>query len=215
MIIRAAHRNSELVGLYYIIDSDIFLYPNHTKLKLDEFQSFPITVYGSEMIGMYLVFRYGILLYPKNLEQNELDAIKIIQKEGIDTYEIPSIKNALGNNIHVGEKIILVNPNLEKKVVKLLEDIFGKEVLAVNIGGYNTIGSLIFENSRGFVVGYRVGEEGLKMMNNMLGKQGYLGSLNGGFNFVKYCVVGNDKIAIIGKNTTGIEEMKLIDQLEY
>ncbi len=215
MLIRAAHRNSELVGLYYIIDSDIFLYPHSTKLKLENFRSFAITSYGSEMIGLYIVMKHGVLLYPKNLEQKELDEIMMIKKEGVEIFEIPSLKNALGNNIHIGEKRIIVNPNLEKKIVKFLEDVFGKEVLPISIGGFNTIGSLIFENSKAFVIGYKVGESGLKIAEQVLGKRGYLGSLNAGFNFVKYCAVGNDELVIIGKDTTGIEEMKLIDYLEY
>lgn len=215
MIIRTHHKDSDLVGLYYILDSDIFIYPNSTKLQLNNYRAFSLTAYGSDLIGLYYILKEEIFIYPKNLENNEVESIRELKKEGLEVFEIATIKNALNNNIHIGEKIILINPKLEKKVAKTLSDIFGKEVLPISLNNYVTIGSLIFENKKGFLLGFRAGEENLDKIEKILGKKGYVGSLNGGYSFVKYCIIGNEELGIIGESTTGIEEMKLIDYLEY
>lgn len=213
MIIRAHHRNSDLIGLYYLINRNIFIYPYSTKLDLDLYRV-ELTAYGSEMVGLYYILRDEILLYPKNLLSTEQESIKDLRKEGLEVFEISSIRNTLPNNIHIGEKRVLVNPRLETNVKRQIGDITGLEVVELSINNYSTVGSLIYENSKGFVLGYRAGEEYLKIIEELLGKHGYLGSLNAGYGFVRLCIVGNDQISVIGKSTTGIEEMKLREYLE-
>ncbi|MCS7122646.1 MAG: hypothetical protein NZ908_01680 [Candidatus Micrarchaeota archaeon] len=213
MIIRAHHRNSDLIGLYYLISRDFFIYPYSTKLEID-LNRVELTAYGSEMIGLYYILKDEMFVYPKNILNSELESIRNLRKEGMEIFEVSSVKNTLPNNIHIGERRVLVNPKLESSVKRQIGDITGLEVVDMNINNYTTVGSLIYENSRGFVLGYRAGQEYLKTIKELLGKDGYLGSLNAGYGFVRLCVTGNDKITVIGKSTTGIEEMKLREYLE-
>ncbi|MEM1688363.1 MAG: hypothetical protein QXV16_02235 [Candidatus Anstonellales archaeon] len=214
MIIRAHHKNSDLVGLYYLLNSNIFIYPYSTKLELDEYNKVELTAYGSDMIGLYYILKEDVFIYPKNLLDREIEIIRnSLNREGLETFQLSTHRNALSNNIHIGDRVVLVNPRMEKGVKRELSDITGKEVIEISLGNYSTVGSLIYENRYGFVLGYRAGEDNLERLEELLGKQGYVGSLNSGFGFVRLCVVGNSKINIIGKSTTGIEEMRFREYL--
>jgi translation initiation factor 6 (eIF-6) len=209
-IIRAKYRRSEFIGYYYLLNDDLLIYPNK-KLDLD-INSFQLTLYQSEMIGLYCILGKDYFLYPSSVYDQEKEQIKNLKEYNIDVFEIKSSRNALANNIHISSKI-LINPNMEKKIKKQLEDIFGKEVIDTKIGNYSVVGSIIFENANGFIVNYNIQDEELEYLKSILNKNGYKGSLNQGIGYIKSSIIGNKDVIVIGYKTTGIEEMKLREYL--
>ncbi|MEM4295462.1 MAG: hypothetical protein QXS91_01490, partial [Candidatus Anstonellales archaeon] len=171
------------------------------------------TISQSPFIGIYTAGNNDILIMPDIISSSELTKIKNGLDGIADIYLIKTNMNALGNNIVVGKKAILINPNL-MPYKDSIEDIFGIETIAIDIAGYKTIGSLLVTNDKGFVVSYKAGLEDLARLEKILGIRGKRTSINLGLAFPKLGIIANKKGIVFGELTTGIEIANVIEGLD-
>ena len=170
-----------------------------------------VTIANGNVIGMHVAMNNKIALLPWIAEKEEVEKFR----EFLDVLIIKTRKNALGNNLLMNDKGIIASINLEKEVVKEIEDKTGLEVLRIKFGEYKTVGSLGFANNKGCLLSYHVKESEKEKVKDILKVYVGEGSVNMGSQFIRLGIIGNDNGYVVGEETTGIEIAQIEEVLDY
>ncbi|MEM4296618.1 MAG: translation initiation factor IF-6 [Candidatus Anstonellales archaeon] len=218
MIKKTSYFGNPHIGIFCFCNDKVAILPYNNKFSAIIKEALDVeiietTISQSPFIGIYTAGNNDILIMPDIISSSELTKIKNGLDGIADIYLIKTNMNALGNNIVVGKKAILINPNL-MPYKDSIEDIFGIETIAIDIAGYKTIGSLLVTNDKGFVVSYKAGLEDLARLEKILGIRGKRTSINLGLAFPKLGIIANKKGIVFGELTTGIEIANVIEGLD-
>ena len=170
-----------------------------------------VTIANGNVIGMHVAMNNKIALLPWIAEKEEVEKFR----EFLDVLIIKTRKNALGNNLLMNDKGIIASINLEKEVVKEIEDKTGLEVLRIKFGEYKTVGSLGFANNKGCLLSYHVKESEKEKVKDILKVYVGEGSVNMGSQFIRLGIIRNDTGYVLGEETTGIEIAQIEEVLDY
>jgi translation initiation factor 6 len=122
--------------------------------------------------------------------------------------------NAVGNNILVNDHAALVNPDMDNKTVKALEDALGVEVSRGTIGRMKTVGSAAVVTNKGLICHPKISEGEMRHLKELFKIPVYIGTANYGVALLGACMIANSKGAVIGNKTTGIEMNRIEDALD-
>jgi translation initiation factor 6 len=168
---------------------------------------------GTSFLGAFLSGNESILLVPKIAFKREIENLKKLK---IKHKIIDSDLTALGNNILVSDKTIIINPDYSAKTEKKLKEIFNAEVKRWYIKGIRTIASLIRANRNGAVISELIPFKKQENLKILLGVKNIESTtVNFGNPIISSGIVLNDKGIIIGNRTTGPEIMNIESALGF
>ena len=123
--------------------------------------------------------------------------------------------NAAGNNILVNDKGAIVNPEIDKKSLKQIEDVLGVECVKGTIADIVTVGSVCRATNKGAAIYVDATDDEVKMVKDVLKIDNVVRTtVNHGVRFVSPGIVANSKGAVVGDLTTPIEMGKIEDALD-
>ncbi|MGA1821015.1 MAG: translation initiation factor IF-6 [Thermoplasmatota archaeon] len=152
---------------------------------------------------------------------NETDIRKAFEKEGV-TEITDSIRIAIsddpttswGNNVLLSERAALINPDLTEESADLVRDTFDVEVERGTIAGVKTVGSVASLNSRGMVVHPKATNEDMARLTDLFGIDVKISTANFGSPYLGASIIANDRGALIGNKSSGVEVNRIEDTLD-
>ena len=172
-------------------------------------KTFMTTVSASFLVGSMVAMNSNGAVVSQTTELTEIEKIR----EYIPVEVLPDDVNAAGNNILVNDKGAIINPDLNKRSEKLIEDFLGVEVVRSLIGGCTTVGSVCSVTNKGCICSVSTTDEELALINDLFGVEAKKTSINHGSKYVGVGILCNSKGALIGDETTPIEMGKIEDGL--
>ncbi len=121
---------------------------------------------------------------------------------------------AWGNNVLCSDKVALVNPEIHKRSLKLIEDVLGVEPVVGTIAGVRTVGSVAVLNSKGMIVHPKARTAELERLKKLFGVEVQISTANFGSPYVGASMVANDKGCLVGSKTSGIELNRIENTLD-
>ncbi|MFO8052238.1 MAG: translation initiation factor IF-6 [Thermoplasmatota archaeon] len=121
---------------------------------------------------------------------------------------------AWGNNILPSEKRALVNPDLSRGAVKMVEDTLDVEAAKGTIAGIKTVGSIACMNSKGMVVHPKASEDELQMVKDLFSLDVFTSTANFGSPYLGASILANDRGALMGSKSSGVELNRVENSLD-
>ncbi|MEM2115998.1 MAG: translation initiation factor IF-6 [Candidatus Woesearchaeota archaeon] len=182
--------------------------------KIEETLKVPVyevSICESDLIGAYIAGNDNILLVPSIALESEIELLKkICDKHNVNLVVLEVIENALGNNLIIGNKKILLNSDFSKREVKKIEQKTKMQVEQIKIPEISAIGSICRFNSRGGICGkYK------ELFSEKLEIKFEEGTVLHGSIFVSIGVITNNFGCILSKENTGIEIAQIDEALGF
>ncbi len=197
------------IGMFIKTNDEVTILPLDSVRKLEDAvkeslgtEIIKSSIADSNLIGIYAAMNSNGVILPNVTGEKELEAMK---KNGLNVYVSKARNNANGNNIAVNDKGGIVNPHVNKREVKAMEDALGVELVPMKVAGYATVGSLCIATNSGFLSHFKTSDGELGRLKDALKVDGNKGTVNTGTGFVAYGVVVNSKGYIAGESTTAFE----------
>ena len=167
------------------------------------------TIGGTNIVGVLVAMNSMGVVTADFASEEELLHIK-----DKSVLRIPDIHNAAGNNILVNDRAALVNPDMDKKTIRALEDVFGVEVTKGTIGKLKTVGTAAVATNKGLICHPEINEHEIKHLKDLFKLPIYIGTANYGTPLLGACMIANTKGAVVGNTTTGIEMNRIEEALD-
>ena len=201
------------IGLYAFATDDYCLVPETAPekfvnqiIKNLEVEVIRLNIAGTPLLGALLISAGKKLFVPKIVLDREINKLKQL---GIKHKIIDSELTALGNNIFVGKKTMLLNPDYDKETRKILEKETGLKTELLKINDLKTPGSLMKGNDYGVVMSSLL-EQKSRLLRRKLGFENFeTTTVNFGNPFISLGIIVNNKGLLLGKTTTGYEAMQI------
>ncbi len=120
---------------------------------------------------------------------------------------------ALGNLVIASDKGAVASKELGKKSLKIAQDTLDCEVVARDLGGFKTVGSIGIATNKGALMHPMLSEEELKFVEEVLKVSADVGTVNRGVGFVRTGIIANTRGVVVGSETTGPEIARIQDSL--
>ena len=167
------------------------------------------SVAGSFVVGSLMAMNSNGAIVSGLAEENELAVIR----GNLPVALLNDTLNAAGNNILVNDFGAIVNPEIDDRSLREVEDALGVECVRGTIAGVGTVGSVCRATNKGAAVHPGATEADMKLIKDVLKVEGMRTTLNHGCRTLASCVLANSKGAVIGDLSTSIEVGKLEDAL--
>ena len=167
---------------------------------------------GTSLVGVMMAMNNNGVLLSKHAEEREILALK---GAGLEVGIIEDKYTALGNLVLLNDRAAIISRLFGKRAVKTMEDVLDCEVAPRNLWGFKTVGSLGIATNKGALIHPLVKEGELEWVEDVLGVEVDLGTVNRGVGFIKTGLIVNKNGALIGDATTGPEIVRIEDSLGY
>ncbi|MDP6459804.1 MAG: translation initiation factor IF-6 [Candidatus Hydrothermarchaeota archaeon] len=167
---------------------------------------------GTSLVGVMMAMNNNGVLLSKHAEEREILALK---ESGLEVGIIEDKYTALGNLVLLNDCAAIISGLFGKRVAKTMEDVLDCEVAPRNLWGFKTVGSLGIATNKGALIHPLVKEGELEWVEDVLGVEVDLGTVNRGVGFIKTGLIVNKNGALIGDATTGPEIVRIEDSLGY
>ena len=167
------------------------------------------SVAGSFVVGSLMAMNSNGAIVSGLAEEKELAVIR----SRLPVALLNDTLNAAGNNILVNDFGAIVNPEIDERSMKEVEDALGVECVRGTIAGVGTVGSVCRATNKGAAVHPGATEADLQLIKDVLKVEAMRTTLNHGGRTLASCVLANSKGAVIGDQSTPIEVGKLEDAL--
>jgi len=161
----------------------------------------PTTIASTDLAGIYVAGNDNGIILPYVIEDEEF---QLIERLGYNKCILETKETAVGNLILSNDKGAILSPILsdEKEVI---EDALGVETVVSTIGNHKYVGSVARANNNGCLVHKEAKEDDITLIKDLLKVDLRMTTLNRGVSYIGACIAVNDKGAIVGESTTGIE----------
>ncbi|MCI0497498.1 MAG: translation initiation factor IF-6 [Thermoplasmata archaeon] len=156
---------------------------------------------GMSILGSICVARRGRAMVSNVAEDDELSLLR----EHLDVQVLDDRLNAVGNNVLLGDRAALINPNYSKETAKAIADILDVEVFQGTIGGLSIVGSAAVVNAHGLLCHPKSDAQEVATLREIFGVEVQYGTANFGSPLLGSAIVANDEGAATGTLTTGVE----------
>jgi translation initiation factor 6 len=173
-----------------------------------------LTIADATIIGSLLTMNSKAAIVTDFIDSKNL---KIIKDHGFEVYVTEDIINAVGNDILVNDKGVLVHPELKDETIKKIEEIFKISVYRGTIGSLKTVGMAAVVTNNGLLCHPKTTDDEIDHLKKVFKVDVMIGTINHGVPMIGSGLVANTKGAVVGSLTTGIEmgrieeALKLID----
>ncbi|MFX0062645.1 MAG: translation initiation factor IF-6 [Candidatus Hermodarchaeota archaeon] len=144
------------------------------------------------------------------------ESLKELKQPGINVTRLKNKFYALGNTILANDNGIIFSPLIDNDSKQLIKDTLGisDTHYQSKIGNSNLVGSVARATNKGVLVSPLATEEELLRIKSTLQVSNIdVGTINRGMEFISSGLIANTYGAICGKDTTGIELMKITEVL--
>ena len=210
---------TSVIGVYLFTNNRYTFIPAEAPEKIDDIvratlgtEVVRLTIGRTPLLGVFIAGNDHGVVVPDIITEDEL---KVIKQLDLCVGVIKSRHDALGNLILTNNKVTLVSPLIEKENIKIIQDVLGTEIFIDTICNSPLVGALAVANSRGVLVSADAGEEDVKKLKNMFKVHVDVGTVNRGKTAVRGGLVANDRGALVGDDTTGLEIVRIIEVLGY
>jgi len=166
----------------------------------------------SPIIGVFAVGNSNGILVPYFTLESEINTLK--KELGVIVEKVPSKMTALGNIILANDKGAVAHPELERKAIKVIEDVLDVEVVCGKIYRLPLVGSMSVATNKGAIVHPMASDEELGWLSSVLKVPVDIGTVNHGSPFVGAGMIANSYGAATGLPTTGPELLRIERALE-
>jgi len=139
----------------------------------------------------------------------------LIRKKGFDVKVISDKFNAAGNDILVNDYGCIVHPDVKDKTIRDIKTIFDVPTFRGTIGGLKTVGMAAVVTNKGLLCHPKVTVEEKKQLEKVFDVPVMIGTVNHGSPVIGSGLVANNKGAIIGNLSTGIELGRIEEALAF
>ena len=207
------------IGLYMFVNDKFCLLgvnvDSAKKKEIENILNVPVhivTVLGTELVGVFVAGNNDFLLLP-DMSENELEKIRKIGEDAKMKVIVLNDKlNTIGNNICVGDKIILVNNDYTASLINVLKEETGYEIVKFKNPEFKAAGALIIHSNGKYFVSQEVNESEVKPI---LDKIASVGTVNKGGCFVASGVVGNSNGLILGSACSTVEIQNIVEAFDF
>lgn len=169
------------------------------------------TVADSFVVGSLVAMNSNGAIVSGLAGERELDVIR----SKIPVALLGDKLNAAGNNILVNDHGAIVNPEMDSRTLKQVEEVLGVECVRGTIADIVTVGSVCRATNKGAAIYVDATEEEIKMVKDVLKIDNIVRTtVNHGVRFVSPGILANSKGAVVGDLTTPIEMGKLEDAFD-
>jgi translation initiation factor 6 len=204
------------IGVYSLVNDRIAIIPpqisENKRHKIEEWLKVKViatTVGESFIVGALACSNSNGVVLPPFATDDEIEAIKSVVDINVTIMETK--KTAYGNMVLANDKGAVVDPRMEKKVVKTVSDTLGVEIAHGEIAGLPYVGSLATATNKGVLAHPLLKETEQEVLNDVLKVPVDVGTVNCGIPYVATGLIGNSYGAVTGMLTTG-PEMFIIGQ---
>lgn len=197
---------------YVLVRFDLY---QKTLDKLKETFKVPVLrtkIAESPIIGIFAVGNSNGILVPYFTLDSEIKMLK--EELDIIVERVPSKMTALGNIILANDKGAIAHPGLERKAIKVIEDVLDVEVVCGKIYRLPLVGSMSVATNKGAIVHPMASDEELEWLSSVLKVPVDIGTVNHGSPFVGAGMIANSYGAATGLPTTGPELLRIERALE-
>ena len=206
---------SSSIGVFIFANNDVAIVPVDTPLKVEKtieeilnVRIIKASIMNSVLIGVLMTGNSHGILLPKHTLEKEIDIIK----QGLGDINIgilPCKKNAIGNIVLANDKAAIMDPEIDKRIMRIIQDILDVEVTPMRIAGHSLVGAVATVTNNGMMVHPLATEDEIKYLMELFKVKVDVGTVNRGSPFIRSGLVVNDKGALVGFDTTGPEIMRI------
>ena len=171
-----------------------------------------LNIAGSSIVGSLLSFNSTGAVICDFVDKATYDTI--IDK-GFNLRIISDKFNAAGNDILVNDYGCLVHPDVRDDTIKEIKKTFDVETKKGTIAGLKTVGMAAAVTNKGLLCHPKIEEGELKVLKDLFQVPVMIGTVNHGSPVIGSGLVANNKGAIIGNQTTGIEMGRIEEALGF
>ena len=207
------------IGLYMFVNDKICLLGMPvTELKKKEIEDVlkvpvhMISVLGTELVGVFIAGNDDYLFVP-DMYDYELEKIRsIAEKAKMKVIVLNDKLNTLGNNMCVGEDIIIINSDYSVSFMAALKKSTDYEIFKFKNSEFKSAGGLMVHIKNRYYVSQEVNEDEIKPI---LKKIKGVGTVNKGAAFVASGVVGNKNGLLLGSACSTVEIQNIVEALDF
>jgi len=160
-------------------------------------------IYNSFLVGMFCVGNSTGLLVPYFVSELEMQRLRdFLEPLSVRVEKAQDKLTSLGNLIALNDEAAIVSPLFQDTA--LLEDLFGVNVVVMDLAGHLEVGACLTATNKGFIA-HPDCEAILGEIEDVLGVAGATGTVNFGVPFVSSGLIANTNNYLAGKRTSGIE----------
>ena len=204
---------STCVGIYALATDKVLILPRqvpeHRSSVLAEWLGVEVvktSVGGSVLIGPLLCANSNGLLVPHIITDEELQALKALEDEGVHVGVMDGTPvTAFGNLVLANDKGAIAHPRFGRRTLKAIEDVLDVEVVRGTIAGLPYVGSLARATNKGVLAHPGIRPSEVELLEDVLKVPVETGTVNSGVRMVAMGLIANDRAAVAGFATTGRE----------
>ena len=219
MLIQLELNGSPYVGVFARANDKFVLVPPAVQPEIRdelgralEVEVITTTLGGSNILGSVVCMNNHGVIVADFADETE---VAPLAAAGLRINRISGKYNATGNNILANDYGALVNPDMGKPALKLIEETLGVPVERGTLAGLKTVGSAGFANNKGVLVHPKTTPEEREVIERILKVKADIGTVNHGAPYIGAGLIANNKGAAIGIATTGPELNRIEDALGY
>jgi len=171
-----------------------------------------LSIADSSIIGSLLAINSSGVVVCDFIDNKSLE---LIQKKGFGVSAISDKFNAAGNDILVNDYGCMVHPDIKDKTIKEIKDTFNVPAFRGTIGGLKTVGMAAVVTNKGLLCHPKVTDQEKKHLEKVFDVPVMIGTVNHGSPVIGSGLVANNKGAVIGNLTTGIEMGRIEEALSF
>lgn len=205
------------IGVYLCTNNNVTFVPEgydtdtKTVSQVLDTDTVELTIGSAHVLGSMLALSNSKALVSDFITDDELG----ILRDYIEVELYTGTLTAVGNNILMNDRAALVNPDFTDAEVEFIGEFFGLKVMRGTIAGLKVVGSAAVVTNRGVLTHPKITKEEKKMLQEVFGfDEIAIGTCNFGVPYIGACMVANDKGALVGERSTGIEINRIEDALD-
>jgi len=205
---------SALVGAFCFVNRSLAIIPLDAPKKLEDAltESLGVKVIKSKiadspLIGIFVAGNDHGLLLPRTILPEEFEVVK--RETGIPVHVLDSKRTALGNLVLANDRAALIHPDLTEAEARVISDVLDVEVVRGSIAGIPFVGSAALLNNRGLLIHPSASDDEVRWLEEFFKVRAEGGTVNHGSSLLRVGAVANDRGALVGSLTTGLEIAKL------
>ena len=177
-----------------------------------EVELIEISIAESSIVGSLLAINSNGAVVCDFIDEKSRNIIKDL---GFSLKVISDKFNAAGNDILVNDYGCLVHPDVKDKTIKNIKKTFDVPTCRGTIAGLKTVGMAAVVNNNGLLCHPKVTEDEKKELEKIFNVPVMIGTINHGSPVIGSGMSANNKGAIIGNLTTGIEMGRIEEALGH
>ncbi len=206
---RISYYGNPWIGMFIKTNDRFTILPVDSMKKVDDAvaeslktEIIKTSISDSNLLGIYVAMNSNGVILPNVVTEKEVSQMK---KLGLNTYISNDRNNANGNNIAVNDFGGIVNPYVDEKEKKNMEDVLGVELHKMTVAGFSTVGSACMATNSGYFSHFKTSTKEMDEMKDIFKVYGNKGTVNMGTGFVSYGIVVNKNGYLAGDSTSAFE----------